>query len=87
MQREDMSDYSFMDSPRCSANTRRHTPCKSPAVRGKKRCRMHGGAKGSGASNGNKNAIKHGFTSKEVVEIKKAVKSILKSTQLILKEN
>jgi hypothetical protein len=34
---------------RCGAKTRRGTPCQSPAVRGKRRCRMHGGAPGSGA--------------------------------------
>ncbi|HAU1192563.1 TPA: hypothetical protein JBJ29_14505 [Legionella pneumophila] len=85
MQREIIPDYSFMASPRCGANTRQHTLCKSPAVRGKNRCRMHGGAKGSGASIGNKNAIKHGFTSKDIIELKKAVKTILKRTQLTLK--
>ena len=35
-------------------------PCRSPAVRGKRRCRMHGGAAGSGAPMGNKNALRHG---------------------------
>ena len=28
---------------RCGCMTRRGQPCKSPAVRGRKRCRMHGG--------------------------------------------
>jgi hypothetical protein len=28
---------------RCGARTRKGTPCGCPAVRGKKRCRMHGG--------------------------------------------
>lgn len=28
---------------RCGARTRSGTPCKNPAVRGKRRCRMHGG--------------------------------------------
>ncbi len=46
----------MLSSPRCGAKTRSGTPCKSPAVRGKKRCRMHGGAFGSGAPRGNKNA-------------------------------
>src|SRR5207302_2378854 len=32
----------------CGAKTRRGTPCQSPAVRGKRRCRMHGEAAGSG---------------------------------------
>ena len=30
-------------SPRCSAKTRTGCPCRAPAIRGKKRCRMHGG--------------------------------------------
>ena len=34
-------------APRCLAQTRRGTPCQSPAVAGKTRCRMHGGAAGS----------------------------------------
>ena len=39
-------------APRCLARTRRGTPCQSPAVAGKTRCRMHGGAAGSGAPKG-----------------------------------
>jgi len=31
------------NAPRCGAKTRQGTPCKGPVVRGKKRCRMHGG--------------------------------------------
>ena len=47
-----------MDRPRrCGARTRDGNPCRSPAVRGKRRCRMHGGAAGSGAPIGNKNAF------------------------------
>jgi hypothetical protein len=47
-------------SPRCGARTRSGGYCQSPAVQGKHRCRMHGGAAGSGAPLGNKNAFKHG---------------------------
>ena len=32
-----------LNARKCGAKTRKGTPCKSPAVRGKKRCRMHGG--------------------------------------------
>ena len=32
-----------LNAPRCGAKTRKGAPCKGPAVRGKKRCRMHGG--------------------------------------------
>ncbi len=30
-------------APRCGAKTRSGTPCKGPAVRGRARCRLHGG--------------------------------------------
>ena len=47
----------------CGARTRAGTPCRAPAVRGRRRCRMHGGAAGSGAPRGNRNALKHGWWS------------------------
>ena len=50
----------MLSSLRCGARTRAGAPCRSPAVSGKRRCRMHGGAPGSGAPPGNKNALKHG---------------------------
>jgi hypothetical protein len=59
------------NSPRCCAKTRAGTPCQAPAVRGKKRCRMHGGAKGSGAPKGNQNALKHGFFTREEIAHRK----------------
>jgi hypothetical protein len=54
---------------RCGAKTRRGTPCLGPKVKGRPRCRMHGGAKGSGAPLGNKNRLMHGrFTAKAIAE-------------------
>jgi hypothetical protein len=56
---------------RCGARTRSGKPCRSPAVHGKTRCRMHGGALGSGARPGNRSALKHGsynYTAKAVAE-------------------
>jgi len=50
----------ILASWRCGAKTRSGKTCMSPAVSGKSRCRMLGGAAGSGAPQGNKNAIKHG---------------------------
>ncbi|MFC5068864.1 HGGxSTG domain-containing protein [Flaviflagellibacter deserti] len=51
---------------RCGAKTRAGTPCQSPAVRGKARCRMHGGARGSGAPKGERNgSYRHGFHTRE----------------------
>ena len=46
-------------APRCLARTRSGTECQSPAVKGRKRCRMHGGTN-PGAPKGNRNARKHG---------------------------
>ncbi|MDH3230231.1 MAG: hypothetical protein OEN55_10600 [Alphaproteobacteria bacterium] len=45
----------------CGALTRAGGRCRAPAVGGKARCRMHGGAPGAGAPRGNRNAWKHGY--------------------------
>ncbi len=42
-------------APRCGARTRADRPCRQAAVRGRERCRMHGGAKGSGGPRGERN--------------------------------
>ena len=51
-------------APRCGAKTRSGHPCRSPAVRGRRRCRMHGGTN-KGPPKGNRNAFKHGNRSAE----------------------
>lgn len=48
---------------RCGAKTRSGGRCRSAAIAGKKRCRMHGGAHGSGGQRGNSNARKAGIYS------------------------
>ena len=63
------------NAPRCGARTRAGTPCRSPAVGGRARCRMHGGAKGSGAQRGNRNAWKHGACSAEFKAIARYVRA------------
>lgn len=50
---------------RCGARTRSGAPCRNAVVTGRTRCRMHGGAAGSGAPAGNRNALRHGFYSRE----------------------
>jgi hypothetical protein len=53
---------------RCGAKTRSGTPCRSPAVSGKRRCRMHGGAPGSGGPKGARNGnYKHGRYTVEAI--------------------
>jgi uncharacterized protein YjcR len=68
----------MLHSPRCGARTRSGAPCKSPTVQSKKRCRMHGGAEGSGAPKGNQNALKHGRYTKEEIQRWKALREFLR---------
>lgn len=63
-----------MDEKRCLAKTRSNGLCAKYRVSGKKRCRMHGGAAGSGAPKGNHNAFKHGLYTEEYLEYKKEVR-------------
>lgn len=75
--------YAFDNAPRCGAKTKRNNgnPCRSPAVRGKRCCRIHGGAKGSGAQQGNQNALKHGRTITNVITFRKNVRNLLKQSK------
>lgn len=76
-------DYAFNTAPRCGAKTKRSgEPCLAPAVRTKKRCRIHGGSAGSGAQKGNTNALKHGLTTRDMKAFKKAVKEALEGTAM-----
>ncbi|WP_374394403.1 HGGxSTG domain-containing protein [Sphingopyxis sp.] len=54
-------------APRCLARTRSGTACQSPVMRGRKRCRLHGGASPgapTGEANGN---YKHGMRTKAAI--------------------
>ena len=73
-------------STRCGARTRKGTPCQAPAASGKARCRMHGGAKGTGAPIGNTNALKHGMYTKAALEESKALRSLIREMQESLRE-
>ena len=65
--RTEKKNYAFESAPRCGARTKGNDgkPCRCPAIRGKARCRVHGGARGSGAPELNQNALKHGRTTAE----------------------
>jgi hypothetical protein len=67
----------------CGAKNRDGTTCINLPEPGKSRCRLHGGAPGAGAPLGNKNAEKHGLYSREMKELRRSVKKLLKhSTQI-----
>lgn len=76
--------YAYFEAPRCGAKTRKGSPCESPAVNRKTRCRMHGGADGSGAPKNNQNALKHGASTHEMKQLKRDIKALLlESTNLM----
>jgi len=69
----------MLASQRCGAKTRSGKSCMSPAVGGKRRCRMHGGAPGSGAPRDNKNALKHGRYTREAIEDRRQQRAQLRA--------
>jgi hypothetical protein len=77
---------SMLSSPRCGAKTRSGKPCMSPAVHGKKRCRMHGGAPGSGAPRGNQNALKHGLYTREAIEERRQLRALMRQSRMLLQD-
>ncbi len=80
-----LQPYQLASAPRCLAKTRKGTPCQSPAVRGKRRCRMHGGTN-PGAPRGNTNAWKHGAYSAHINAALKRLEA-LKAPQVRLASN
>ncbi len=66
------------NAPLCQARTRAGTLCRSPAVRGKARCRMHGG-KNPGAPKGERNGQwKHGGDTNEAIAVRRQVSKLLR---------
>ena len=76
----------MLSSLRCGAKTRSGKPCQSPAVKGKRRCRMHGGAEGSGAPKGNQNALKHGRFTKAAIEERRRLRQLMRDANKFLEE-
>ena len=76
----------MIGSPRCGARDPQGLACRAPAVAGKRRCRMHGGAKGSGAPQGNRNALKHGLHTREAIAERRAVRQLIREARTFLRE-
>jgi hypothetical protein len=76
----------MLTSLRCGARTRAGNACMSPAIRGKKRCRMHGGAQGSGAPRGNTNALKHGGFTREAIKRRRQIRELIRGSHELLKK-
>jgi hypothetical protein len=58
----------------------------SPAVSGKERCRMHGGAPGSGAPLGNTNAQKHGLFTGESIKERRQLRDLLRQSRQLIRK-
>jgi hypothetical protein len=66
-------------APRCGARTRAGSPCECPAIRGKARCRLHGGLS-SGAPRGSKNGnFKTGNWTADAIEERRWLRSLVQS--------
>jgi hypothetical protein len=75
----------MLASRRCGAKTRSGGPCRAAAVRSKRRCRMHGGAPGSGAPKGNHNARRHGLFTGEAIAERKQIEAVLGEARKLLR--
>ncbi len=76
----------MLASARCGANTRAGGSCRAPAMCGKRRCRMHGGAPGSGAPKRNRNARRHGMFTKGAIAESKQIQGLLGEARKLLQE-
>jgi hypothetical protein len=73
-------------APRCGAKTRVGHPCRQAAVGGRARCRMHGGAKGSGGPGGDRNGnFKHGLWTRESLEMRKTTRAKVREIRAFLR--
>ena len=53
-------------------------------TRAGRRCRLHGGAPGSGAQPGNANAHKHGFYTKEAIAERRQLRALIRAMEASL---
>ena len=72
-------------APRCGAKTRAGRPCRQAAVGARSRCRMHGGAKGSGGPRGNRNGkFKHGLYTGEAKATSRVMRAEVREIRALI---
>ena len=75
----------MQQAPRCQAKSKRSgKQCGSPAVKGKRVCRMHGAT--GGAPTGNCNARKHGYYSEEAISERRVLRALLKVSRYTVEQ-
>src|ERR1700738_1920798 len=73
----------FQNARKCGARTKSGKPCRSPATK-KGRCRLHGGASGSGGPPGERNGqYRHGERTKGAIEERRKFSALLKHVSAI----
>lgn len=83
------SNYS---GPRCEARTRKGTACQKPPLRGKNRCRLHGGLSTGPKTPESRARIaaahwKHGRRSKAFTETRKQIWADLRAVEARMRAN
>ena len=82
MERNTNEPESLRQAPRCGARKRNGSPCMKPRAKGRTRCRLHGGAPGSGAPSGERNGrFRHGLFTAEAIEERRFVRELLRPTR------
>jgi hypothetical protein len=82
MERQTNEPPGLRKALRCGARNRSGNPCQSPVVKGKRRCRMHGGAHGSGAPKGPRNGnYKHGRYTAEAIAERRELMSFIREAR------
>lgn len=72
---------------RCGAKTRTGQPCRSPAVHGRPRCRMHGCAPGAGGPEGERNGnYRHGLCTKETRARLRAMRDLTREVRALTRK-
>lgn len=79
MKRESREPLSLRLALRCGARNRAGNPCQRAASKGKTRCRLHGGAAGSGAPKGRaKGRYQHGKFTCEALEVRAMIREMVR---------
>lgn len=73
--------YRIGNPPRCGARNRQGAPCQAPAIRGKTRCRLHGGRSLAGREHPN---YKHGNYTKEAFIERSEVTRLIKEYRRLM---
>ena len=82
----DLRALAFAAGSAVLGETRSGTPCQKPAAKGKKRCKLHGGADGIGAPWGERNgAYKHVLRSYEAIAQRRALRALIRAMRADVK--